>query len=583
MTPARVLILLLCFGSCAPAQTVAQPAQNGPQPGQNVAQAVPRPAEPAVLDQLAQSLADAQRWDAVVRLLQPVQPRSAALDLDYGIALAHLNQPSQAESVLLAGRRLAPADPRFPVELAGIAFQQKRYPLAARLLGQALRFEPNDDYANNFLATVYFLQGNLEAALKYWNRLGKPQVAAVREDPVPRLSPALLDHAFAFSPAAVLTRPQLETSRARLDGLGVFSHFHFELIPQPDGRYNLVFRNQERNGFGGGKLQALILSLRGLPFLQVNPAYANLHGQAINFSSMYRWDPQKRRIFAQVSGPLFQAASFRWDVFTDLRNENWALRNSFMGIAPVLAGFNLRSEVANLQLDAYPNGRLAWSAAAAVSHRNFRSVFPGAVLTPQMLASGYQLSQQAALTATLLSLPGHRFTLTAGAASRAARLWSPTPQSFQQLTGSIGWHWQPRPFGHDYETRQDLRAGRTFGQPPFDQLFILGLERDNDLPMRAHIGTRDGIKGSAPLGRNYLLQNWEMDKNLYSNGLVELQLGPFLDVGRITDPGTQLGSHKSLWDTGAQAKVRVLGVGLVFSYGKDLRSGNNAFYVSLLP
>jgi hypothetical protein len=39
-------------------------------------------------------------------------------------------------------------------------------------------------------------------------------------------------------------------------------------------------------------------------------------------------------------------------------------------------------------------------------------------------------------------------------------------------------------------------------------------------------------------------------------------------------------SGKWLWDTGVQAKLQVLGVGLVFTYGKDLRSGNNAFYVT---
>jgi len=135
--------------------------------------------------------------------------------------------------------------------------------------------------------------------------------------------------------------------------------------------------------------------------------------------------------------------------------------------------------------------------------------------------------------------------------------------------------------------QQQFRAGKTFGTVPFDELFMLGLERDNNLPMRAHIGTRDGRKGSAPLGRNYFLATWEADKNVYGNGLVVLKLGPFLDTGKIdpgrmADPSAALGSHKWLWDTGAQAKLRVFGTGVVFSYGKDLRSGNNAFYLTLL-
>jgi hypothetical protein len=55
-------------------------------------------------------------------------------------------------------------------------------------------------------------------------------------------------------------------------------------------------------------------------------------------------------------------------------------------------------------------------------------------------------------------------------------------------------------------------------------------------------------------------------------------LGPFLDSGKITDPSGTLGVRKWMWDTGAQATVRVLGVGITFIYGKDLRTGNNAFY-----
>ena len=125
-----------------------------------------------------------------------------------------------------------------------------------------------------------------------------------------------------------------------------------------------------------------------------------------------------------------------------------------------------------------------------------------------------------------------------------------------------------------------VRAGWTFGQSPFDELFILGVERDNDLWLRAHVGTRDGRKGNAPMGRSYFLSNWEFDKNVYRNSFISLRLGPLLDIGKITDFSVGLGSRKWLWDLGAQAKVRVLGQSVAFSYGKDLRSGNNAFYVS---
>ena len=258
------------------------------------------------------------------------------------------------------------------------------------------------------------------------------------------------------------------------------------------------------------------------------------------------------------------------------------LRNSFAGPSPALASLNLRHEIVAFSLSSTSSERLLWSAGAEVSHRDFRSVDPGSVLTPQMLSPGYQLKQQAQLSAPVWRVPERRFTVRAAASSQAARLWSQHDEAFEKLTGSLASRWFPQAEGDDYETQQQFRAGKTFGQVPFDELFMLGLERDNDLPMRAHIGTRDGRKGSAPLGRDYFLASWETDKNLYGNGIMTVKLGPFLDVGKMTDPETALGSPKWLWDTGAQAKLRVFGSIVAFSYGKDLRSGNNAFYVTLL-
>jgi hypothetical protein len=95
---------------------------------------------------------------------------------------------------------------------------------------------------------------------------------------------------------------------------------------------------------------------------------------------------------------------------------------------------------------------------------------------------------------------------------------------------------------------------------------MLGLERDNDLWMRGHIGTPNGRK-AAPLGRDYFLSNWEADRNVYGNGIFTVKLRPFLDTGKIPIH-PRFGPHRWLWDLGAQAKVRVFGVGAVFSYGK---------------
>ena len=524
----------------------------------------------------------AQNWQQIIDRLGPVSQRSAEMEFDYGTALAHLQRWPEATAAFQSGARLAPRDARFPTELAGIAFQQKLYPLAARRLRRAHRLAPDDSYVNDFLGTVYFLEDNLPAAIQAWNRVGKPYIAEVREEPQPSVRPALLDGAFAFSPAATATLRQYLDSRERIDALGIFAQSQLNLRARPDGHFDAVLRGEERNGFGDTRLEAAFLLLRGLPFQEVNPEYDNARREAVNVTSMVRWDAQKRRILAQLSGPLHRSATLRYEFLTDLRNENWIVRPSFTGTAPALASLNLRHEWLSADVASYARDRLQWSAGAEISYRDYRSVSAGTALTPPMLSSGAQLKQFAHVASNLWRIPEHRFTLHADGTSEVARLWSASPQSFVKLRGGIGAQWFPQAKGGDYETVSFFRGGRTFGQAPFDELFMLGLERDNDLTMHAHIGTRDGRKGSAPLGRDYLLENWEINKNLYSNGILSVQAGPILDIGAISDPGTTLGSQQWLFDAGVQGKLRVFGEGVALSWGRDLRTGNNAFYATIL-
>src|SRR5437867_1466256 len=209
---AAILVLLVC---CCPAGM-----------GQ------PRPIDTAVVR--AKELLAQQRWQEIVSLAQSMPAPSADLYFYLGTALARLGRLEDARKAFQAGARLRPSDERFPLELGGVAFRQKLYPAAARYLHRALELAPSDSYANDFLGSVYFLQENLDAALKYWNRAGKPQIAEIRTEPTPQLNPVLLDRAFAFSPASTLQVADLRTSEARIDALGIFPRYHFDLQARED-------------------------------------------------------------------------------------------------------------------------------------------------------------------------------------------------------------------------------------------------------------------------------------------------------------------------------------------------------------
>jgi len=524
-------------------------------------------------------LAAEERWQEIARIAEAERSPSADIDYYYGAALAGLQRWAEAEAAFTRGSVKEPRDKRFPIELAALCFKQKKYAQAADYLHRALRLDPADTYATDLLASVYFLQGNREAALKYWNRVGKPHVERVLLDPPLKVDPALLDRAFVFAPASVLRLSEIQTTQARITGLGIFPDQKFDLEARPDGAFDVVFRARERNGWGANKWQGLISLFRGLPFQTIHPEFYNIGGRAINSVSLYRWDAQKRRLWTSLSGPFTKDPKWRYQLDLDLRDENWDIRDS-SNDAALLGGLKLRKQAFTAGVTSFENGRWNWSTGVELSHRKFLDVIPGAALTPQLLAQGFQLKHLFQLNYILARVPERRLTVSSSVSTQLARTWSQPSQTFAKLQLSLDTHWFPRASGDDYEMHSKIRAGWTFGQSPFDELFSLGVERDNDLWLRGHVGTRDGRKGNAPMGRDYFLSNWELDKNAYSSSFINLKLGPLLDIGKITDSSTGLGPRKWLWDLGAQAKVKVLGQSVVFSYGKDLRSGNNAFYIS---
>lgn len=542
-----------------------------------------------------EKLANQGRWDMVLQGTSQCPAKSAGVDYFRGLAFAGLERWAEAKAAFEAGEKNYPRDKRFPVELAGVAFKQKRFRAAERHLRRALRLDPHDSYAINFLATLYFLDGNLAAALKYWNRIGKPRIGQIRTDPRLHIDPALLDRAFTCAPASVLTLEQYRATLDRLRQLGIFSAYRLDLVPaagKGPGALDLTLSAVERNGMGPSKAGVLISLLAGTPYETVYPEFDNLRGSALNVNSLLRWDDQKRRAFVSVSAPLASNPRYRFRLYADGRNENWNISRTFHQAAVPVEAFNLEKLELGGDIESIASSRWKWNSGLSFSDRRFRNLSSGASAADLVFTNGASMEARAGSHFELLRIPEKRFALGSGVKATLGDFYATGFGRYGMLQGSLGARWFPQARGDDYEMRENFYAGKTFGSIPFDDLFILGLERDNDLPLRAHIGTENGQKGSAPLGRDYLLSNWEVNKNLYANAWFKLRLAPFLDTGRSYDRMDGFGSRQWLWDTGASVKLRVLGgVALIFTYGKDLRTGRNTFYfattresgTSLLP
>jgi len=530
--------------------------------------------DPAIL---AEKLYRDERWADVVAMWRASANPPASLDFYAGMSLAHLARPDEARQALEAGRRKNPRDKRFPIELAGLAFKRKDYSAAKALLSPALALDPRDRYANDFLASIYFLEENLEAALVYWNRIGKPRVEDIRMEPKPAVDPLLLDRAFDVAPASVLELHGLRATQAPLDLLGIFPRYQFALQPLDENeKFDLLFRSTERNGWGASKTEGLVSLLRGSPFLTIYPEFYNLRHSAVNVISLVRFDPNKQRLMASLGTPIGGNPGRRFALFFDGRREQWDLTRSFHGSgAPTDLRFQEMeggAEIRSVVGDAW-----SWASDVSLSDRKFARF-----QTPQpFFTNGFLLKYRGELDHPLLRVPQKRLTVDSSAAGEFGRIFAKGFGGFSKISGVVDARWFPQAQGDRYELSAGVRSGRIFGAVPLDQLFILGLERDNDLPLGAHIGTHDGKKGSAPLGRAYFLFNGDADRTIYTNAFLKIKLGPFLDSGKITDPSGIFGVDRWLWDTGARLKLRIVtGVTVAFSYGRDLRGGRNAFYVT---
>lgn len=519
------------------------------------------------------------------KLVESVIPQNADESVCLGITLARAGRQQDARRILLSGEKKYPTDPRFPTELAGVAFQKKRYAEASHWLRRSLYLASGDKYANNFLATIYFLQGNMEGAFKYWNRVGKPQINELLTDPELKTRALLLQRAIAISPHSLATLDELKQTNLRMEALEVFRNHSMQLPVKDDGSFDLEVHTSEQNGFGTNRWQALLSTFGGVFYSTAAPAYYNLHGEAKNTTSLVRWDSEKRRLAMEYSSPVHFNPAWRWRAGFDMRNENWEIRDGSTNQAADLGGLKLYREQVATSVSSIWNARVTWTLGGSLSYRDYAPLQSGttvsSIIPNTALISGWELSQISSVDYNVISIPEHRLKVNGIFDEELSRIWSSPSHTFLKSKVSFITTWFPQSIGNDYAVHYKLHFGTTAGRAPFDEFYLLGIERDSNLWLRAHPGTDDGRKGSSPLARRFLLSNFEIDKILYSNGLMRLKIAPILDVARAGQYIQTTQATKWLFDTGAEAKLSTLGVDALFIYGKDLRSGNNTFYATL--
>ena len=427
------------------------------------------------------------------------------------------------------------------VGLASSAFREENLSGAREHLTAALRVNPSDEYVNDFLGTVYFLQNNTEAALKYWNRAGKPVIDNIRMDPPLRTDPILIDRAFTFSRGSILRVSDFEETQARLTALRVFSRYRMDLTPAENGRFNMTLRAAEKTGISPWSWA------RGLPFQSINPEVSNIAGKGIHVGSTLRWDRNKRRAFIFFDTPL--NGDPRWGLHLDVdgRDETWTS-------GP--ADFRMRKIQAAAEIRSVPSGRWSWTSGGSVSSRTFSNGFSG----------GVELKYSGLIDRTVIRDPVNHLAVDSSVSIEAGKLFRSTPIHFAKLMTATSLRWR--------SVTSEVRMGGDIGELPFDERFTIGLDRDSDLWMRAHPATVDGRKNALNTTRSFILTNSDFQRVLSNWGWFRLSSGPFLDAGKSSiSPGWMV-------DAGIEFRVSILSsFEINLSYGKSLTDHKHTLFV----
>ncbi len=523
-------------------------------------------------------LGDEGDWQALLERAADLSPDSADRIFYEGIALAGLDRRKDAAERLRRGASLFPDEQRFPLELAGIEYRERAYDQARENLRRALKIDPDDSYAAEFLATLYFLDGRLLPALEYWNHVGRPRLDSIEFRPEPGLDPVLLNRAISATPGEVLTVRQMRDSTSILESLQLFSRIAPELAPGPSDSYTLTLRLLRKQGLESGAKWAALSALREIPFETLHLDLFNLDHRGLSVQSRVRWNAHRRWATFKLSRPFPERPDWQWRVSGNWRAEDWRFPPPDLAQPEKELQAALDRQDARFHLTKTAGSRWWLTSGLRFTKRTWTpSTTASAPLSD--FSDGDSLHYRLESGREILYDPARDLRLTLAGSFEAGRFLNSSRSRMGLLAGDLNLDWPLARSSRDWRIQVGVRGGSTFGDPPVDEQFSLGLDRDHNRGMRAHPAFRDGYNGSAPIGRRLFLVRSDIEKRVWERDFLTISLAPFCDLGKVSAGAPS--SQPSLWlvDTGVEFRVRLVsGVGFNLALGRDLRQGRTSVF-----
>jgi tetratricopeptide (TPR) repeat protein len=532
---------------------------------------------PAQVDEARQAIERKEYVRAVNILSAALADRPAPdIYLYLGIAYRRMKEYRKAQDVLNEGSKRYPDDARFHIELANLFLENNDIDAAKSELRRALIVEPNNSYASDQLAVIDMSEGEVQSALRSWNKSDRPFINDILHNYYLNFGSWVVRRGVTFHPAATLRYSAWKTTESRLLETGAFANVGLEIEPTlvPD-QYNAVVRTTTKTNL----LTNLAFSLvKGAPVQTSYLDIWNIGNGGINFNGNYRWDANKRRAEGRLKIPLPIAGLLHLEIGNTWRSERWNLSPTISPEFQPEARFIYKANALGVRVKQIPHYRIELAAGFEYLNRAANGDLPE--LFTDSLNTGLFTAET-----NLRIFDGkyqNRLHLEAFAARRSI-------VGNMQFTGGVAELNNRVTLSKDTGTYFDwsLKGGSVSGQAlPVENYFMLGVSTRTANRLRGHSVTENGEYGRGPMGTDFVLANMDIERrfrilplfNTFNIPFVAVKWELFLDAAKTWDRNHIFQPSKLLLDAGAGLRLETPADSFNVGYGKSLRDGQNVLF-----
>lgn len=477
----------------------------------------------------------------------PVSAAPCAAMVDEGVRLASGGAREDARRLFDLAAAACPTSSAPRREIAGLHALSGEWADAASHAATAVDLDPRDTHAWRILATARFLEGERDAAVDAWNRVGEPRVDLVNVVGLERTRFEVVDDAAAIAPRSMLTRAALERARRRVGQLPAIAASRAAYEPGENGRANVNVTVFERPVLPTSPAALAALGVRLLSDREAAVAVASPTGSGELWTAAYRWWEHRPRAAFGFAAPGPFGGVVRLDAFDE--------RQTYGSADAALA--ERRRSVA-LGWQDWPRAATRWDVRAGADRWQDR----GASLAVGTGVEHHVARDRAVVSARAGAWIGDVRTWTASASGS----W----RSTKELDGSA---WL---------------AGAGVALAGADAPLALwpgaGTTQRADAPLRAHPAVVSGRIDDAVLGRRLAHAGLEWRQWLPPlKRLVRVAPAVFVDAARAAR-GAAFTDARFHVDAGIGLRLALPGVGVIgFDVARGLRDGKTAFSFGWRP